>query len=69
MADTDRGTRAVLHRLADTLGIPVEQFFTGKPDLEGTAGADECLRLWFQIATEGGRQQALAALKAIAALE
>lgn len=69
MADPDPTRQAVLHRLADTLDIPVERFFTDRPHLEGAASADECLRLWFSIATEDGRQQALEALKAIAASE
>ncbi|MFK5600583.1 hypothetical protein ACFZ8E_26880 [Methylobacterium sp. HMF5984] len=57
--------RAILRRIADKLGVPVEQFFTGNLPLD----ADDCLRLWLRIKTDEGRRQALEALRAIAEIE
>lgn len=57
--------RAVLRRIADKLGVPVEQFFTGNL----SSDADECLRLWLRIKTDEGRRKALEALRAVAELE
>lgn len=59
----------LLRRIADTLSIPVEQFFTDKPFPEAAARAEECLQLWSKIATEEGRQRALEALRSIAERE
>ena len=63
--DSESG-RAILTRLSETLGLPVERFFTDKLCMEAWEGADECLRLWSEIRTEEGRQQALEALRTIA---
>lgn len=53
--------RALLHQIAEALGVPVERFFTGSMCTD----ANECLRLWSRIRTEAGRRQALEALRAI----
>ena len=53
---------AVLQRIADALGVPVERFFTGSLPVN----ADECLYLWSRITTEEGRLRALEALRSIA---
>lgn len=69
MKITDHPSRAVLHRLAHALGVPVERFFAGERDTDVVVSTDECLRLWSKIMTNEGKQQALAALKALAASE
>ena len=54
--------RAILQRIADDLGVPVEQFFTSSVRSE----ADEYLRLWLRIKTQEGRLRALEAVRTIA---
>ena len=54
--------RAILQRIADDLGVPVEQFFTG----DMLSEADEYFRLWLRIKTPKGRLRALEAVRAIA---
>lgn len=66
MAKSDDPKRAILHNIADALGMRVEQFFGGDPALKTSAGEDECLRLWRKIGSDRGRAQALEALRAIA---
>lgn len=58
-----------LHQIAAALGVPVERFFSGQSSYEEPDGARECLRLWSMIKTDGGRVQALEALRAVAAAE
>lgn len=53
--------RAILKRIAEALGVPVERFFGASPP----PGADECLDLWSRIKTEAGRRRALDALRTI----
>jgi transcriptional regulator with XRE-family HTH domain len=60
---------AALQTIADALGVPVERFFAQSPPLAAAVSAEECLRLWSEIRTEAGRQQALDALRMIAKLE
>ncbi|TXN76585.1 hypothetical protein FV228_00070 [Methylobacterium sp. WL18] len=54
--------RAILQRIADALGVPVEWFFTGSLPVD----ADECLHIWAKIRTEEGRRRALEALRTMA---
>jgi transcriptional regulator with XRE-family HTH domain len=54
--------RAILQRIADALGVPVERFFSDSLP----ADADECLRLWDRIRTDEGRRRALEVLRTIA---
>lgn len=65
MEKKDDSGRVVLSRIADALGVPVEKFFAEGPRTETMAGADECLRLWFQIKTAEGRRRALKSLRGI----
>jgi transcriptional regulator with XRE-family HTH domain len=65
MAKPREPDRAVLQRIADALGVPVERFFTGSLPVS----ADECLYLWSRIRTAEGRLRALEALRAIAVEE
>jgi transcriptional regulator with XRE-family HTH domain len=65
MAKLAEPDRAILERLADALGVPVERFFTGSLPVD----TDECLHLWSVIRTAEGRLRALEALRAIAAEE
>lgn len=67
--DIDTPSLAALQRIADTLGVTVERFFTEEPSLGAVTDADACLRLWSRITTEEGRRQALKALWVIAELE
>ena len=53
--------RAILQRIADALGMSVEQFFTGNLPVDES----ECLRLWNRIKTLEGRRRALEALRKI----
>jgi transcriptional regulator with XRE-family HTH domain len=54
--------RAILKRIGEALGVPVERFFSDSlPD-----NADECLYLWSRIRTAEGRLRALEALRSIA---
>lgn len=62
MRESDEPTRAILQRIADSLDVPIERFFTDSMPLE----AEECLRLWFKIKTPDGRYRALEALRVIA---
>lgn len=62
MDQSSEPDRAILKRIADALGVPVERFFTGSLPVD----ASECLRLWCLIKTEDGRLRALDALRAIA---
>lgn len=57
---------AVLRKIADALGVPVEHFFTDRPSTKADATTDECLHLWGKITTEAGQRQALEALRTIA---
>ena len=66
MAKSDDPKRAILHNIADALGVSVEQFYGGDPALKMSTGEDECLRLWRKIGSDKGRAQALKALQAIA---
>ena len=52
---------ATLQRIADALGVPVEQFLTGALPVD----TEECLRLCSMIKTEEGRRRAVEALRAI----
>ena len=61
MPESDTPTLEALRRIADALGVPVEQFFSASSPV----GADECLHLLFRIRTEAGRKRALGALRAI----
>lgn len=69
MEEVDEPRREVLGRLSNALGILREDFFVDVPHTSTTANAEECLRLWFKIATDDGRRQALEALRAIADTE
>lgn len=55
--------RAILQRIAEALGVSVEQFFTDTPPVN----TNELLRLWSKIRTAEGHLRALEALRAIAA--
>jgi transcriptional regulator with XRE-family HTH domain len=54
--------RAILKRIAEALGVPVERFFSDSLPVN----ADECLYLWSRIRTAEGRLRALEALRSIA---
>ena len=58
--------QAILHSIADALGVPVEQFYGGDPALKTTTGEDDCLCVWRKIKTDDGRARALMALQSIA---
>ena len=58
--------RAILHSIADVLGVPVEQFYGNDPAQKKSMGEEDCLRLWRKIGSDKGRAQALKALQAIA---
>lgn len=58
-----------LIKIADALGVSAECFFTQASPTVPVASEDECLRLWSEIRTEEGRQQALAVMRVIATLE
>ena len=60
---------ATLSRLAATLDVSIERFFTEVPTNASTAGTDDCLRLWSQITTEEGRRHAMTAMQMIVDLE
>ena len=66
MAKSDDPKRAILHNIADVLGVPVEQFFGVDPVLKTSTSEEECLHLWRKIGSDKGRAQALKALQAIA---
>ena len=53
-----------LQEIAGLLGVPVEQFTTGKISSD-LMEANECLRLWSLLKTKSGRQKALDALRRI----
>ena len=57
--------QALLGRIADALGVPVENFLTKPPPEKVPATTEHCLRLWAEITTEAGKQQALQALRMI----
>lgn len=68
--------RARLIRIAQTLDLPPDYFFTAaatQGDIAAAGGdmaeANECLRLWWRIRTPQGRRRALEALRALAASE
>ncbi|GLS68185.1 hypothetical protein GCM10007890_01970 [Methylobacterium tardum] len=65
MNEMDKPDRATLRRLAEALGVPVEQFFKNAMSTEATADGDECLRLWLSIRTAEGRARALKMLREI----
>ncbi|SFM14139.1 hypothetical protein [Methylobacterium pseudosasicola] len=65
MSGTEKPGTQTLLTLADILGIPVDRFFTGDSGSPGTAGMQECLRLWSCIKTDAGRERALTALRGI----
>ena len=69
METFDTPAHALLRQIADALGVPVQRLFAGTSSAEPAASADECLQVWSRIRTDEGRQQALQALRAIAALE
>lgn len=52
---------AILQRIADAIGVPVERFSEG----DAFVDTDRCLRLWFRIGTAEGRRRALETLQAI----
>lgn len=60
---------AALRKIAGALGVPINDLFAEEPSVRLTASEDECLRLWSEIRTEAGKQQALEALGLIAKLE
>lgn len=65
-------SQALLQRLGDVLGIPIEHFFAANSHngaLAEPADTAECLRLWSKIQTAEGRRQALEALQLIARTE
>jgi transcriptional regulator with XRE-family HTH domain len=64
MDDLDAPSARTLQLISDILHIPIGRFFTDGGPLD-PSGTQECLRLWFSIATEEGRVQALAALRGI----
>lgn len=66
MAKFDDPKRAILHSIADALGVRVEQFYGGDLALKASTGEDDCLRLWRKIGSDKGRARALKALQAIA---
>ncbi|MBO1021126.1 hypothetical protein IPV08_14225 [Methylobacterium sp. SD274] len=61
MEESDKRVAALLQRIADEIGVPVQQFSTDSTLLD----ASECLSLWFSIRTPEGRCRALQALRAI----
>lgn len=61
MKESDKRVAALLQRIADGIGVPVQQFYTDTTPLDGS----ECLSLWFSIRTPEGRYRALQALRAI----
>ncbi|WCS23747.1 hypothetical protein LOK46_21650 [Methylobacterium sp. NMS14P] len=61
--------QVLLCRVADALGIPVDSFLTDPLPEEMALTTEQCLRLWSEIKTDEGRQQALEALRAIAEQE
>jgi hypothetical protein len=62
MSSSVAPNRATLERIADALGVPVEQLYAGSLPVDG----DACLRLWSRIRTDEGRRRALEALRVIA---
>lgn len=62
MADRDEVAPRRLRMIADTLGVPVEQFYEGGSPRE-FADTDECLRLWYKLRTDGGRTSVLDCLR------
>ncbi|MBY0251552.1 MAG: hypothetical protein K2X54_09255 [Methylobacterium organophilum] len=64
MDDLDASSARTLQLISDILHLPIGRFFTDEGPLD-PSGAQECSRLWFLIATEEGRVQALAALRGI----
>lgn len=64
MDDLDARSKRTLRLIADIMRTPIGRFFAdeGPPD---PSGAQECLRLWFMIATDEGRARALAALHSV----
>lgn len=52
-----------LCQIADVLGIPVDRLLSDDGDPGDIFGARECLRLWFAIRSDGGRERALDLLR------
>lgn len=69
MEKIDAPCWAILDRLADALGVAPNHFFMDQPPADPPASADECMRLWSEITTEEGRQQALQALRVIVKID
>lgn len=65
MAEPKAEALARLQQLADVLGVPVDQFTTGKVPV-GLMADNECLRLWSLLKTDKARQQALDFLRSLA---
>ena len=61
MEESEKRVAAILQRIADEIGVPVQQFSTDTTPLD----ASECLSLWFSIRSPEGRYRALQALRAI----
>ena len=63
MADPDKSRLTILRLFAKILDVPVERFFSNDAPSDALTDLSECLRLWDQIATAEGRQQALKSLR------
>ncbi len=65
MADDAETSHGTLRRIADTLGVPIESFFEGRPHapLDGTL---QCLMLWQALRGPAARRKALAYLSQLA---
>lgn len=57
---------AMLQKISDLLGVPIESFLASSLPLNSDMNTQQCLRLWHEISTEDGRKEALNALRAIA---
>lgn len=63
---SNEGSAAIarVHEIASMLGIPVEEMMSHSMP-ESLWANNECLRLWFSLKTDAGRDDALDALRRI----
>ncbi|MGU3539951.1 hypothetical protein [Methylobacterium sp. A54F] len=64
MADDQEFLEDRLRQIADSLGIPLEQFYGDVPPSH-LADTNELLNLWYRLKTDAERNRALDALRSI----
>ncbi|MCJ2033262.1 hypothetical protein [Methylobacterium sp. J-068] len=62
MTDPKKESLVRLEAISAALGVPIDRFLEGSlPD--SLVGTSECLRLWYSLKTDQGREQALDAMR------